>query len=181
MLGIACGADLSQNSAVLRAFFRRLRERLRLLWKRARSEHATPKQIGLAVAVGVFAGCTPAVGVHGPLALGLATAFKLNRLWAWLGSRVSNFITLPFVVYAEVQLAHRVRSGAYLDITRQAIEVRMRDDAMGLIASLLLDWMLGMIPVGGGLALVFGLLSFAVFWLRERRKNAKLGAVEELE
>jgi uncharacterized protein (DUF2062 family) len=119
--------------------------------------------------------------VHGPLALGLATALKLNRLWAWIGSRVSNFITLPFVVYAEVQLAHRVRSGAYLDITRQAIEVRMRDDAMGLIGSLLLDWMLGMIPVGGGLALVFGLLSFSGFWLRERRRNAKLGAVEESE
>lgn len=152
-----------------------------MLWKRARSEHATPKQIGMAVAIGVFAGCTPAVGVHGPLALGLATAFKLNRLWAWIGSRVSNVVTLPFVVYAEVQLAHRLRSGVYLDITRQAIEARMRDDAMGLIGSLLFDWLLGMIPVGGGLAVIFGLLSYFGFWLRERHKGAKLGEREASE
>ena len=64
--------------------FRRLWEKIKLLWKLAKSERASPREIGWAVAIGAFAGCTPAVGVHGPLALGLASLFKKNRLFAWL-------------------------------------------------------------------------------------------------
>ena len=91
--------------------FRRLWDRIKRLWSLAKSERASPREIGWAVAIGAFAGCTPAIGFHGGLALALATLFKKNRLFAWLGSRISNMVFLPFIVIAEVQVAHYARTG----------------------------------------------------------------------
>jgi uncharacterized protein (DUF2062 family) len=142
--------------------FRRLWEKLKLLWKLAKSERATPREIGWAVGIGAFAGCTPAIGVHGPLAMGLATLAKKNRMFAWLGSRISNMIMLPFIALAEVQVAHRIRTGMYLDITRET--------ALDQAPNLLLDWCIGMFPVGGAIGLVMGLLAYAVALRRDARK-----------
>src|SRR4051812_50215362 len=112
--------------------FRRLWERLKTLWQLARSERATPKEIGWAVAIGGFAGCTPAVGLHSAVALSLATLFKKNRLFTWLGSRISNFVCLPFIAIAEVQVAHRLRAGSWLTLDRKT--------ALAHAGDLILDW-----------------------------------------
>ncbi len=146
----------------MRGLIRRAWAKAKALWQRAKSERAEPHQIGWAVGVGVFAACTPAIGFHGPLALGLATVFRLNRLWAWIGSRLSNVITLPLVVYAEVQVAHRVRTGAWLAIDRSQAIDQAKD--------LLVDWLLGMVPVGGALSASVGLLAYALFALRKRAR-----------
>ena len=145
---------------MLRRFF----QRLRTLWALAKSERATPREIGWAVAIGTFAGCTPAVGVHGPLAVGLATLFKKNRLFAWLGSRVSNIVVLPFIVLAEVQFSHFVRTGTTVDIDRKR--------ALEQAGELLLDWCLGTIPVGTALALIMGLIAWALATRRQRLRGS---------
>jgi uncharacterized protein (DUF2062 family) len=137
---------------------RRLRKKLTCLWALAKSERATPREIGWAVAIGAFAGCTPAMGFHGPLAVALATFFKKNRLFAWLGSRLSNVFILPFIVFAEVQIAHRLRTGAWAELDRKHV--------IKEAPSLFLDWCLGTIPVGLFLAAVLGLCAAA--WARRR-------------
>ncbi len=153
----------------MRAFLRRVWARTRDIWRRARNERASPREIGFAVGIGVFAGCTPALGFHGPAALALATLLRLNRLWAWLGSRVANVVTLPFIVYAEVQVSHHLRTGAWMTLDREHVLEQWR--------SLLLDWMIGLLPVGGGLGLALGLLAFLVSTLRSRpRREADLDA-----
>lgn len=144
---------------------RRFWEKLKLLWKLAKSERASPREIGWAVAIGVFAGCTPAVGVHGPLALGLASLFKKNRLFSWLGSRISNMLILPFIAIAEVQLAHRVRTGAWLDIDR--------DNALKRAGELVLDWCLGTIPVGIALGAIIGAMAWGLAHRREGRERRR--------
>lgn len=141
--------------------FGRLWQRLKLLWKLAKSERAASREIGWAVALGVFAGCTPAVGFHGGLALALATIFRKNRLFCWIGSRVSNVLTLPFVAYAQVQVAHWLRTGAFLDVDRRQILEHWTD--------VVLDWILGTIPVGGGLSLLLGLAAYG--WAKRRRRR----------
>jgi uncharacterized protein (DUF2062 family) len=140
----------------------RWRSRLRELWHRAKTERASPREIGLAIALGVFIGCTPALMVHGWIAVGLATLFKLNRLFAFLGSRVSNFLVLPWIVLAELQIAHKLRTGAFLEMTA--------DEAIKQGPALLLDWCLGTIPVGAALALVLGALAYAFARRRESRR-----------
>ncbi|HLK37152.1 MAG TPA: DUF2062 domain-containing protein, partial [Polyangiaceae bacterium] len=73
----------------MRALFFRLFARGRALWERALRERSSPPEVGLSVGVGVFAACTPLLGAHAWIALGLATLLRLNRVWAFLASRVS--------------------------------------------------------------------------------------------
>src|SRR6187551_1040723 len=94
---------------------------MKVVWRAAKSERATPREIGWAVALGAFAGCTPAVGFHGPLSLALATLFKKNRLFAWLGSRISNMIFLPFITIAEIQISHKIRTGTWVVLDREHV------------------------------------------------------------
>jgi uncharacterized protein (DUF2062 family) len=149
------------------AVLRRLWEKLRALWRLARNERASPRQIGWAVGLGAFCGCTPALGFHGGLALFVATLFRVNRLFCWLGSRVSNIVVLPFIVFAEVQVAHRLRTGDWVTLDPH----RALDQARGL----LLDWFLGTIPVGGAIGLVLGLASWAVASRRARKRSGGAG------
>ncbi len=148
--------------------FRRLWEKLKTLWKLAMAERASPREIGWAVGIGAFAGCTPAVGFHGALALGLATLFKKNRLFAWLGSRISNMVFLPFIAIAEVQLSHRVRTGEWVTLERE--------HAVDRAGALFLDWCLGTIPVGVAIGFVMGMGSWALARRRDRRRAEKASA-----
>jgi uncharacterized protein (DUF2062 family) len=110
----------------------------------------------------VFVGCTPAIAFHGPIALVAATIFRLNRLWAFLGSRVSSVLTLPWIIYAEIQLAHRVRTGEWADI--------FGANALSRAPTMLLDWCLGTPPVGIALGATFG--GGAYVFARRREKRA---------
>lgn len=153
-------------------WFRWLWEKTKLLWQRAKSERAEPKEIGWAVAIGVFVGCSPALGFHTGVALFAATLFKKNRLFTWIGSRLCNALTLPFIAIAEVQVAHRVRAGVWLDIDRHHV--------LQQVPTLMLDWCLGLFPVGGGLAALFGLIAWQLAVRRDRRRAAAaLRAAEE--
>lgn len=141
----------------------RWRSRLRELWHRAKTERASPREIALAIGLGVFVGCTPAMGVHGWVAVGLATVFRLNRLFAFIGSRVSNIFVLPWIVLAELQLAHRLRTGEFLQLTAA--------EALKQGPALLVDWCIGTVPVGLALAIVLGVVAYGAARVRQRRKE----------
>jgi uncharacterized protein (DUF2062 family) len=144
----------------LAAVFRRLWEKLLRLWQLAKSERAAPGEIGWAVAMGAFVGCTPAVGLRPWIAVALATIFRKNRLFCYLGSHTSNILFTPFITLAEIQLAHRVRTGAFMDLDRQHIV----DQAPALF----LDWCLGAVPVGITIAATLGFVAYAI----ARRRDA---------
>jgi uncharacterized protein (DUF2062 family) len=146
-------------------WYAKMQQRTRTLWLAAKTERASPQQIGWAFGVGVFAGCTPAMLLHGWIALGLATLLKLNRLFCWIGSRVSNFMILPWIILAEIQLSHRIRTGEFLELTK--------DEAVKAGPTLLLDWCLGTIPVGGGLAVVLGFVAYGLAVARARKRAAR--------
>ncbi len=148
-----------------RRAWKKARRLLRRLWHRAKTERASPTEVGQAVFLGVFAGCTPAVGIHGWVAFLLATVFRRNRLYAWLGSRVSNFVFMPFIVLAEIQTAHVLRTGGLAPIDR----AHVLEEA----PQLLLDWGLGSVVVGVALGAFVGLLAFAWAKRRERRELAE--------
>jgi uncharacterized protein (DUF2062 family) len=140
-----------------------LLERARDLWRRALLEHATPRELALSVALGVFVGCTPFIGLHAGIALALATLLRLNRLWALIASRVSFFLTLPWIVLAEIQVAHHLRTGAWAALSTR--------DAVDHAREWLFDWWLGVVPVGTVLAVLFGALAYGVAAVRRRRPS----------
>jgi uncharacterized protein (DUF2062 family) len=147
--------------------FQRLWQRINALWLLIKTERATPREIGWAVGIGAFAGCTPAIGVHGLLAIGMATLFRKNRLFAWLGSRISNMFCLPFIAIAEVQVSHVLRTGRWATLDRE--------HALEHAGAFLLDWCLGTIPVGAAIGSALGVASWALARRRDRRRAEAAG------
>ena len=68
---------------------------------------------------------------------------------------------LPWIVLAQIEVAHRWRTGEWLALTARAVLARGR--------YLLLDWVLGMIPIATTLAVTFG----AIAWYFSRRYQAR--------
>jgi uncharacterized protein (DUF2062 family) len=102
--------------------------------------------------VGVFSGCTPFIGFHLGIAFVLATLFRLNRLWSMVGSRVSTNVLYVAIVLAEIQGAHRVRTGAWAPLTRQTVWDHRWEYAK--------DWLFGSGVMGVVLGVVLGLLAY---------------------
>ena len=149
-------------------YFRTLVAHARLLWNKAKSERASPREVGLAVALGVFIGCSPALGLHAWIAVGAASVVRLNRLFALLGSRVSFFLVLPWITLCELQVGHHLRTGSFVTLERRTI-VKQAPTLLG-------DWLIGWIPVGTGLALVLGVLVYALARARATRAARAAGA-----
>ena len=127
-------------------------ERGRRLLRRVLDEHSAPHEIGKSVGVGVFAGCTP-FGGHAVVALGLATAFRLNRLWAFLASRTAIFPVYLAIAFAEIQAGHLVRAGARLQLSPAEAFARRYELAT--------DWIIGTLLVGSALGMIAGLIAYA--------------------
>jgi uncharacterized protein (DUF2062 family) len=138
----------------------RLYQRTLSLWRSALDEHATPGELARAIGLGAFVGCTPFLGFHLGIALALATAFRLNRAWTAIGSRVSFFLALPWIVLAEVQVAHRFRTGHWAPF--------LPHDALDHAHQYVLDWWLGSVPVGCACGLALGAMAYVVARRRER-------------
>jgi uncharacterized protein (DUF2062 family) len=133
---------------------RRYYDRLRTLWEWAKREHASPREVGWSVAIGVFCGCTPFIGLHMWMALGITTLFRLNRLWSFIGSRVSTSVMLYVIAFSEIELGHRLRSGAWVRMGPRQVF----DHARQLFG----DWLIGSVMVGAVLGALLGLLAFAL-------------------
>jgi uncharacterized protein (DUF2062 family) len=149
--------------------FRALGQRTRDLWARAKREHSTPPEVGWSVALGVFWGCSPFIGLHMWIALAFATALRLNRLWAFVGSRVSSSVVLAWIAFSEIELAHRLRTGTWMALTPDQLRVHVLDQGWKLLG----DWLLGWGIVGPTLAALLGACAFAAAhrWERVKRRR----------
>ena len=129
-------------------------QQMRLLWRRAVDEHSTPREVAWSLALGVFSGCTPFVGLHMWIALAVATIFRLNRLWAFVGSRVSSNVVFVWIAFAEIELGHRLAAGTWVSLVPR--------EALAHGRELLLDWLLGAAIVGSVLAAIAGVVAYFV-------------------
>jgi uncharacterized protein (DUF2062 family) len=157
------------ESTNVRGFFTRLWRRTCNLWMRAKREHSTPGELAWSVAIGVFCGCSPFIGLHMWMALALASALRLNRLWAVLGTRVSTSVLLAWIAFSEIELAHRLRTGAWLALSLDQVTTRALDHGWQLFG----DWLLGWVMVGAILAILLGVLALGAArrWQRIRLRT----------
>jgi uncharacterized protein (DUF2062 family) len=137
--------------AFVHRVWRHFRDVSRDLWERAKREPSTPRQVGLSVALGAFVACTPLIGFHFWISLGLATLFRLNRPWAMIASRLSSTPILLLTTSAEIEVAHKLRTGAWVAMSWH--------DAFAHGRELLFDWILGTVLVGAPIAALAGTLA----------------------
>src|SRR5205823_48356 len=72
--------------------------------------------------LGVFMGCSPFWTLQTVLALIAARLFRLNKLAVLLGTQISAPPALPFLVYASVQLGHRLIHGEWVALTLESVK-----------------------------------------------------------
>ena len=133
----------------------RRRPWFRRLYITLRTEHTSPLKVALAVALGVFVGVSPLWGLHFALCVLLATAFRLNRVLGYAAANIGNPLTAAPILFAELQVGHRVMQGSWLPI---AIENIQAAGLQGLVTSLLV----GSLLVGLALGSVIGAVSWAI-------------------
>ena len=138
------------------------------LWEQAKREHSSPREIGCSVGLGVFSGCTPAFGFHMWVAIALASLLRLNRLWAFVGSRISFTPVYAWIVFCEIEGAHRLRTGSWMALSPSEAAAHAWD--------VLTDWLLGTVLVGGVLGAALGTLAY-VLALRSRPRSGEAGDV----
>jgi uncharacterized protein (DUF2062 family)/SAM-dependent methyltransferase len=143
----------------------RIRELAGRIWR----EHATPQRLGAAVAVGILVGCSPFFGLHFWIGLGLSIVLRLNKVAVLLGSQVSIPPLAPFLGFASVQVGALLLSGETVELSVDDFAVNNLPE---LLRHFLLNWIVGGIVVGAGLALPgFALTSMVV-----RRRRAQEAA-----
>jgi uncharacterized protein (DUF2062 family) len=153
----------SGKRARIPGIVRRLRGRFDLML----GEHASAGRLGVAVALGVFVGCTPFLGFQVLIVIAIATLFKLNRIAALLGAQVSTPPITPLLLFANAQVGAVLLHRHWLPISFEA--VRAAPNAMWVL-DLFLEMLVGGLAVGGVLALGFGGLTS---WLVRRRRARK--------
>jgi hypothetical protein len=130
---------------------------LRRLYMTLRTEHRTPGKVGIGVGLGVFVGCSPFWGVHFPIAVLLATFFRLNRAIVYASAYIGNPLTAGPMLFAEVQLGHRILHGVWLPVTLADMQT------LGFLG-IFTDLMIGSAVLG----LVLGALLGAAAWVIAR-------------
>ena len=128
-------------------------QRVREAIRRVLAEHASPAELGLSVALGVFLACTPFYGLQTILALGLAWLLRLNRVAAVLAAQASTPPLSPVLIFASVQLGEHLLSGHFFAMSLGTL----RSQSIPQLArTFFTAWLLGGCVLGGVLGAVAG-------------------------
>src|SRR5262249_6234964 len=100
-----CGAAVKPQDMARRP------SRLTAALHRYRTEGNTPVRQALAIGLGLYIGCTPFIGFHLPLSVGLGWLFGLNRFKVYLAANISNPLVAPFLYALEIQVGTWLRTG----------------------------------------------------------------------
>lgn len=146
---------------------------LRDLLYRLRTEGTSPRQAAIAVALGVFIGCTPLYGLHLALCLLFARLLRVNPALAYLASHISLPGIWPFIMLAELETGRRLRGESFLAIHLHHLkELRAIDWGQAGI-----DLTLGTLVIGGVAAAILGF--FTLWATRKRQLHPEIAALQE--
>jgi uncharacterized protein (DUF2062 family) len=124
------------------------------------SDHAhEPWRLALAVGIGLFCGIAPIWGFQMIATVALAHWLRLNKVVALLASNISIPPVIPFILYGELVLGHRLCTGNSLDFSGQQISRALVMKYFGewCVGSLVLAILLAIF----GIAITYGIAQFA--------------------
>lgn len=76
----------------------------------------SPAKIASGIALGNFIGFIPLIGVHTVMAIGLAYILRLNPLFVFLGTQISNPVSFPFLLFISAEIGNLLLKGGFLEI-----------------------------------------------------------------
>ena len=133
-----------------------------------KNEQATPRRLGIAVALGVLIGCSPLYGFQVLLGVALAWMLRLNKLAVLLGLQ-----NLGAAAHALPHRGHGAGGRAALRgrlLPLTLAEVRAAP-LPGLFLNLFVDMLVGTALIGGALGLVLGTLTSVLVRRHRERKH----------
>ncbi len=120
------------------------------------SDHAhEPFRLALAVGIGLFCGIAPIWGFQMIATVTLAHWLRLNKVIALLASNISIPPVIPFILYGELVLGHRICTGSGLDFSRQEI-------SRALVMQYFWQWCVGSLVLAVVLAVVGTITTYGV-------------------
>lgn len=140
--------------------------------KRVARLRASPQSIALGVAAGVFAACTPLLGLHIVIALAIAWVLSGNLVAAAIGTAFCNPLTFPFIIAGDIKLGALILhnppvSGAAAETIGNLWSLH---HLSRLWRPVIEPMLVGSVPLGLACAIVTYFLSaFAVRLFKERR------------
>lgn len=127
----------------------------------------SPARFAASVAVGLFVGSIPVFGVQLALVLAVCIPFKLDAAIAYVAAHVSNPLTLPIFVLAELEVGSLVLAGHRARLSVHAVR------SLGL-AGFGKELAVGALIVGAALALTGGATTWAFARVARNRRDEKL-------
>jgi uncharacterized protein (DUF2062 family) len=131
--------------------------------KKIFSDHAhEPFRLALAVGIGLFCGLAPIWGFQMISTVALAHWLRLNKMIALLASNISIPPVIPFILYCELVLGHRICTGGALHFSRREI-------SRTLVMQYLGQWCVGSLLLAMVLAMTGTMVTYGVVRLLRRK------------
>ena len=125
----------------------------------------SPRKKALSIALGIFIGISPLWGFHTIIVLFLAMLFKLNKVIAFGFSNISLPPFIPFLLYGSLKAGSFI-TGEKLTYTFESLVLHFEFMAH------LNTYIIGSLSLSIIGAIIFGLLSYIILTLLDRRKKA---------
>lgn len=139
---------------------------------------ASPHSIAIGLAAGVFAACSPLLGLHIVIALTIAWLVSGNLIAAALGTAFSNPLTFPILVAGDIKLGSflvAVPPGSHESVQHLESFWSFKE-LTNLWQPVLKPMLIGSVPVGLTLALVAYVTCFYSVRAFKDRRALKLKA-----
>ena len=145
--------------------------RLRSWFRGVLRAHLSPREAGLAVAVGVFIGVLPVYGLHLPICVLVARRLGLNQAVVYGAANISNPFLAPFLVAGGLHLGALIHTGkapTTLELGEGALWTLVQEAPI-----LYLECFLGSLVIGAGLGpLLGGIVAWSMLLWQGRPKEA---------
>jgi uncharacterized protein (DUF2062 family) len=120
------------------------------------SDHAhEPFRLALAVGIGLFCGLAPMWGFQMISTLALAHWLRLNKMIALLASNISIPPAIPFILYGELVLGHRICAGGALDFSGHQI-------SRAVVIKYFWQWCIGSLVLAAFMAVIGTIATYSV-------------------
>jgi uncharacterized protein (DUF2062 family) len=120
------------------------------------SDHAhEPFRLALAVGIGLFCGLAPMWGFQMISTLALAHWLRLNKMIALLASNISIPPAIPFILYGELVLGHRICAGGALDFSGHQI-------SRAVVIKYFWQWCVGSLVLAAFMAVIGTIATYSV-------------------